>query len=149
MFNEHGMTSRRSFSSRLYVDLEEGSANPASSKGEVWQSFPGQWGPCAGQTSWHSKNLLLPCLPPADAPCASLGKAPRSCDRSGTCWQRGGLAACLTPAWSTQLRSPAPRHLARGSCSIQGTGKVSAQSSTSQPLPHHEHKTGADLGTAW
>lgn len=33
MFNEHGMTSRQSFSSRLYVDLEEGSANPASSAG--------------------------------------------------------------------------------------------------------------------
>lgn len=87
--------------------------------------------------SWHGKDLLPPRPLAADAPCASLGKAPRSCGCSRTCWQGGGLAACLVPAWSTQPRSPAPWHLARGFCNTQGTGKVSAWSRTSQPLQCH------------
>lgn len=42
MFNERGMTSRQSFSSRFYVVLEEGSADAAGAGGRVWQSFPRQ-----------------------------------------------------------------------------------------------------------
>lgn len=106
---------------------------------------------CTGQTSWHGKDLLSPRLLAADAPCASLGKAPRSCGCSGTCWQGGGLAVCLAPAWSTQPRSLTLWHLARGSCNAQGARKVSAWSRTFQPLPcrglwTHGTKPGLNWG---
>lgn len=45
MFNERGMTSRQSFSSRLYMVLEEGSADAASAGsvpgGRFGKAFPG------------------------------------------------------------------------------------------------------------
>lgn len=123
MYNECGMTSRQSVSSRLYVVMEDSSAHAAGASEKVWQSFPEWRGPSVEQTSWLSRDLLPPCLLAADVPCASPGKVPRSCGHSGMCWQQRGLAACLIPAWSTQPRSHAPWHLTRASCNPQGTGK--------------------------
>lgn len=124
MFNERGMTSRQPFGSRLSMVLEEGSANAASTGSEPVGRFGKAF---MAVRSPRGTDVLAQQAPPrllaAAVPCASLGKAPRSYGRRGTCWHRGGLAPCLAPAWSTQPHSPAPWHLAWGGCNIHRRGR--------------------------
>jgi len=132
MFNECGMTSRQSFSSRLYAVSEEGSAEAASAGSALggrfgkallgsdvpaWDRHPGTPRICLHVFS--PQMPLVPFWAKPQGAAAAVGRAGRG-EAGLRAWPRAGAHSHALPLHSELSR---------------GTGKVSAWSRTSQSLP--------------